>query len=1125
MSYRYSLAGKKKHTCPNCQKKTFVKYIDNRTGQYLADHIGKCDRADKCGYWNKPEKDYQRATIPDHPKPQPCKKLEVLTVPDHVVKSYAKDGKDYFSTFLINRYGEGAKDVLNRYNVRTSDHYSYEWATVFFQTDYTGVTHAGKVILYNPQTCKRVKKKINGTERAWVNWVHKLNPDLKKNEYQLDQCLFGSHLLKPIWAYDDTPEGYNDFALDSGEPIFIVESEKTAIIAKIHFPQYTFLATGGLTNVNANALLCLLNRKVVLVPDLKIPDKNGKTNVEAWADTFAKKALKAKEGQRFKEIAIPGWLKESCFDFHIFKGLEQIATDAERESGYDLADYLLHAPERVKGLFIELSNCIPISEIQHQKRINIPARKEVANSGADFLSNDPEYWAFFGTHDTFILQSPTGSGKTESAQFACKRDKIPTFVLLPTVEIARQQCASHNGNLLIGGQIWSNADLINAGLSGEVFYSTYEYYSELLRRGVLDHLYDGFYMYIDEAHELENQDNIRSKAVDNIVHLRHPNCRKKVYMTGTVSLTLQQSLGDLPIYRSKIQSKVKLDFNIYTYDSKKATAIISTASRILHMKSETPKDIIVCRINNVKKANELAVRCEKAGYRVAVLFGERNADFIELDDLSKQVKESIQADEIIPEGVDIVICTSIIDTGVNIRNTNIRTVVVHNGHVGYEVYNIYQFFSRFRAVDTLDVNYIISDHALKTENTTGLNALIRAVQDSYNAKVNQYQLEALTLKGSSVSEYFSRNADLINLKPRYRHDGERWQVRTTHAGRECLTEFAKGLTAETALTYMQGEYNCITKAEIKTVKQQTTYFDSSAKDKEALEAVGIIAEWLKDSTYRRYLFTYTIQNGEHDLAKQIAKFEPAYSWNYAKDNIIPTPEYQEFIQKNKHTLAVGCYKARVKQFINYMVHVNHAELSAEWVKEFSDTTKANAQRARVSLATHLFIESEIDLQKAYLRDGRNELERDVMQAILHIAGEFVGKEIECQALWSMVRSKFKDADQYNLTENRICAIIKAGYQFTTRKTKDSYYITLERRTELADVVGTELVSNVKESIRMVVKGVAEKVYKDFPQPVIPPEKAPEPVPCGLETPNPAPEPAREGRFSYGDELLDRYFLE
>jgi len=52
---RYVLEkGSKKYNCPNCNKKTFVLYIDTELGSYLPDHYGRCDRESKCGHSNLP---------------------------------------------------------------------------------------------------------------------------------------------------------------------------------------------------------------------------------------------------------------------------------------------------------------------------------------------------------------------------------------------------------------------------------------------------------------------------------------------------------------------------------------------------------------------------------------------------------------------------------------------------------------------------------------------------------------------------------------------------------------------------------------------------------------------------------------------------------------------------------------------------------------------------------------------------------------------------------------------------------------------------------------------------------------------------------------------------------------
>ena len=53
--YRYIFEkGSKKHLCPNCNKKRFVRYIDTVTGNYLPEQYGRCDRESKCSYHLNP---------------------------------------------------------------------------------------------------------------------------------------------------------------------------------------------------------------------------------------------------------------------------------------------------------------------------------------------------------------------------------------------------------------------------------------------------------------------------------------------------------------------------------------------------------------------------------------------------------------------------------------------------------------------------------------------------------------------------------------------------------------------------------------------------------------------------------------------------------------------------------------------------------------------------------------------------------------------------------------------------------------------------------------------------------------------------------------------------------------
>lgn len=65
--YRYSLEkGSKKHHCPDCNKKTFVLYIDTETGKHLPEQYGRCDRESKCSYHLNPYLDGYTKAIWDY---------------------------------------------------------------------------------------------------------------------------------------------------------------------------------------------------------------------------------------------------------------------------------------------------------------------------------------------------------------------------------------------------------------------------------------------------------------------------------------------------------------------------------------------------------------------------------------------------------------------------------------------------------------------------------------------------------------------------------------------------------------------------------------------------------------------------------------------------------------------------------------------------------------------------------------------------------------------------------------------------------------------------------------------------------------------------------------------------
>ena len=236
-AFKYDLekwqGSKSKHICPSCGKKTLVKYSD-AFGNYLGDDIGLCDRIQKCGYHKPPTGNTRAsATIEEYKPPTPLMQKEIIGS----IYPY-----DNLYKFLITKFDEQkVLDVYRAYKVRATD---LKWAqsTIFYQIDERGKTWSGKIMNYDEETGKRVKKPWNR-----IYWVHKL----VKRDFVLEQHLFGEHLIT------DTKR------------VILVESEKTALIcAIVHGMEKTiFVANGGMNNVNSSILKPMMGLTAYAIPD------------------------------------------------------------------------------------------------------------------------------------------------------------------------------------------------------------------------------------------------------------------------------------------------------------------------------------------------------------------------------------------------------------------------------------------------------------------------------------------------------------------------------------------------------------------------------------------------------------------------------------------------------------------------------------------------------------------------------------------------------------------------------------------------------------------------------------------------------------------------------------------
>ena len=284
--YKYSLdRSSKKFICPKCLKKTFVKYIETESGNYLNDEFGRCDRETNCQYHRIPLKEMNETfKMIEIPELEPS-----FHDMDLVINSGRNFKQNNFIQFLRTIFSDfEIKEIILKYALGTSKRWS--GATVFWQLDQNQKVRNGKIMLYEVETGKRVKNK-DGT--GFISTVRSV---MKLKDFNLKQCLFGLHLTIELNPSKDT--------------IALVESEKTAVIMALFKPEYTWLSTGSKQGLKYDYLKPIKQYKIVAFPDKseyhywlnkanELNKRGFKINVSDWLE-----GINYKEGTDLADVFI-----------------------------------------------------------------------------------------------------------------------------------------------------------------------------------------------------------------------------------------------------------------------------------------------------------------------------------------------------------------------------------------------------------------------------------------------------------------------------------------------------------------------------------------------------------------------------------------------------------------------------------------------------------------------------------------------------------------------------------------------------------------------------------------------------------------------------------------------------
>lgn len=973
-NYRYTLYGKKKHTCPSCGKKTFNRYFDHQTGDFIPDNYGKCERIHSCGYEQNPYKDgyHKGQTAPLHthvPK-------SVHREPDYIPKNTADfypHGSDNFYVFLTNHYGEKASQTLQKYPVSTANHYGYERGTIFWQVDLEGKIRAGKVMLYDPKTGKRIKDR--------QNWVHQLHPDLKKTDFNLSQCLFGTQLLA-------LPE-------NADKTVCIVESEKTAIIASLHYPEYVWLATGSLHNLKAETVKVLAGRKVILIPDTSLPNKKGQTAFDLWNE----------KAQHFRLT--------SKLNISVSDALERIATDAEREKGDDLADYILHCPQRLDGLqFIRDVDRRYLSD-----RPELPEQVDKAGRKVGLPCN-------------------TGSGKTTFAvrygkRFLKNTDGI-TILVAPTRAIVQQIAEKNDIPYFLGKEGINNEDILITLFGHRICVTTYQYCARLLP--FLKERNANVLTIVDEAHRLATKDF--DKAGRDAVNALADFSSKILYLSGTFTPRFAEIFGcNILNIETPVRMRFRIDYTIAKGRTERET--LTVANCLANAKTDTLTMVYYNSIKSLARIESALMDSGLSKDEILTITSETEND----------AYNDLITSERIPDGVKVVLTTAKLCEGVNILNDKVHLVFVENQTENFQPESIVQIASRFRNIDSLPLT-ILGRHRDKDKPITAKQL------EQYESRLKARWLHDLarltaynTDKESGLASSFERS--VIN---RYQFTDTGINIRLSALAGEVKEKHHSTLTVETGLQYIGKQFHNI--ASVDAMRMELSKADqerigkglesNSAKDEQTLKAIAFVADCLTNAE-REYIFTYAVSL---DFAL-LPLLTERFSFNKMRYHILKADTgYNTFLETHKETLALASVSIRVRDFLSYLRYTDEAG-AGELVKTVTDAVGRKNLKDEFSFAHHWEHQPE-------LPNGLRAVGRDVINDYLNEAAQFVGKEIGQGELIRHLRDKFDSETGAITSEREILRLLKCAFEVeTSRRRKESkrtYCIKLIRRKTIQMVL-------------------------------------------------------------------------
>lgn len=285
-------------------------------------------------------------------------------------------------------------------------------------------------------------------------------------------------------------------------------------------------------------------------------------------------------------------------------------------------------------------------------------------------------------NNALLLDAPTGSGKTNLVNNIMEFfDDRLNIIMAPNVIQNKQNAKEYNVQAFTGNE----KNIRNKNIS-----ATYDQARKLINK-IKEGKYK-FNLYIDECHLIVDSINFRERAIEDMLELSEM-ADKVIFMSATNYYMRDGIIKyDIELNMQPVEKRNNIDkAQIMLLDSKNADGLL--INQLYESSKDTGKKTALFYNDIDKLLSIKTVLVKTKGLKDEEIAVIRSKDRTEYD---QEVYDNIISDSEIPEQTKIILTTSVLEVGTNIKanNVNIFVYIPNSKHLDFN--RIQQEVARFR---------------------------------------------------------------------------------------------------------------------------------------------------------------------------------------------------------------------------------------------------------------------------------------------------------------------------------------------------------------------------------------------------------------------------------------------